>query len=154
MNQNHSCNCYSNQCDNSYYSPCCERGPAGPKGDVEPQGPAGPIGPVGPQGDAGPQGPRGIPGPTGPTGATGPTGVAGTGAIIPFASGTPVVLTTIAGGLAGLPAFVGFGSSAQDITLLGSTIDITNASGTLSNLISFFAINKFTIHSFRPQEYP
>ncbi|MDE7205871.1 MAG: hypothetical protein K2N90_01690 [Lachnospiraceae bacterium] len=42
-------------------------------------------------------------------------------------------MTTIAGGLAGLPAFVGFGSSAQGITLLGSTIDITNASGTLSN---------------------
>lgn len=32
-----------------------------------------------------------------------------------------------------LPAFVGFGSSAQGLTLLGSTIDITNASGTLSN---------------------
>ncbi len=42
-------------------------------------------------------------------------------------------MTTIAGGLAGLPAFVGFGSSAQGLTLLGSTIDITNASGTLSN---------------------
>lgn len=69
----------------------------------------------------------------GATGPTGPTGVAGTGAIIPFASGVPVSLTTIAGGLAGLPAFVGFGSSAQGLTLLGSTIDITNASGTLSN---------------------
>jgi BclB C-terminal domain-containing protein len=33
----------------------------------------------------------------------------------------------------GLPAFVGFGSSAQGLTVLGSTIDITNASGTLSN---------------------
>ncbi len=42
-------------------------------------------------------------------------------------------MTTIAGGLAGLPAFVGFGSSVQGITLLGATIDITNASGTLSN---------------------
>ena len=42
-------------------------------------------------------------------------------------------MTTIAGGLAGLPAFIGFGSSAQGLTLLGSTIDITNASGTLSN---------------------
>ncbi len=42
-------------------------------------------------------------------------------------------MTTIAGGLAGLPAFVGFGSSAQGLTLLGATIDITNASGTLSN---------------------
>lgn len=106
--------------------PGCE----GPKGDVGPQGPAGPkgdVGPAGPQGDMGPQGPRGIPGPTGPT------GIAGTGAIIPFASGLPISLTTIAGGLAGLPAFVGFGSSAQGLTLLGSTINITNASGTLSN---------------------
>jgi BclB C-terminal domain-containing protein len=59
--------------------------------------------------------------------------VAGTGAIIPFASGLPISLTTVAGGLAGLPAFVGFGSSAQGLTLLGSTIDITNASATLSN---------------------
>ncbi len=42
-------------------------------------------------------------------------------------------MTTIAGGLAGLPAFVGFGSSAQGLTVLSSTIDITNASGTLSN---------------------
>ncbi|MDE6873406.1 MAG: hypothetical protein K2P87_02995 [Lachnospiraceae bacterium] len=53
--------------------------------------------------------------------------------MIPFASGLPVALTTVAGGLAGLPAFVGFGSSVQGLTLLGSTIDITNASGTLSN---------------------
>ncbi|MDE7286550.1 MAG: hypothetical protein K2N55_06890 [Lachnospiraceae bacterium] len=53
--------------------------------------------------------------------------------MIPFASGLPISLTTIAGGLAGIPAFVGFGSSAQGLTLLGSTIDITNASGTLSN---------------------
>jgi len=56
-----------------------------------------------------------------------------TGAVIPFASGLPTALTTVAGELAGLPAFVGFGSSAQGLTLLGTTIDITNASGTLSN---------------------
>ena len=42
-------------------------------------------------------------------------------------------MTTIAGGLAGLPAFVGFGSSAQGLTVLGTSIDITNAAGTLSN---------------------
>ncbi|MDE7028352.1 MAG: hypothetical protein K2P63_00035 [Lachnospiraceae bacterium] len=53
--------------------------------------------------------------------------------MIPFASGTPITVTTVAGGLAGLPAFVGFGSSAQGLTLLGASIDITNASGTLSN---------------------
>ena len=70
---------------------------------------------------------------TAPTGPTGPTGAAGTGAIIPFASGLPISLTTIVGGLAGIPAFVGFGSSAPGLTVLGSTINITNASGTLSN---------------------
>lgn len=85
-------------CQNQYNSFCCEREPVGPKGD---------------------QGPKGCPGDDGPTVAT---GAAGTGAIIPFASGLPVSLTTIAGGLAGIPAFVGFGSSAQGLTLLGSTI--------------------------------
>ncbi len=75
----------------------------------------------------------GATGADGATGATGATGVAGTGAIIPFASGLPISVTTIAGGLAGLPAFVGFGNSAQGLTLLGTSIDITNASGTLSN---------------------
>lgn len=79
------------------------------------------------------QEPAGADGAAGATGATGATGVAGTGAIIPFASGLPVSLTTVAGGLAGFPAFVGFGNSVQFLTVLGSTIDITNASGTLSN---------------------
>lgn len=112
------------------------RGYAGPQGIQGIQGVRGDIGPKGdpgcegPKGDIGPQGPVG---PTGPTGAMGPAGVAGTGAIIPFASGIPISVTTIAGGLAGLPAFVGFGSSAQGLTVLSSTIDITNASGTLSN---------------------
>ncbi|MDE6964011.1 MAG: hypothetical protein K2P30_10345 [Lachnospiraceae bacterium] len=54
--------------------------------------------------------------------------------MIPFASGLPVAFTTIAGGLAGIPAFVGFGSGVPGLTNLGSTIDITNAAGTLSNL--------------------
>ena len=96
-------------------------------------GATGADGATGANGATGPTGATGATGVTGPTGATGSTGVAGTGAIIPFASGLPISLTTIAGGLAGLPAFVGFGSSAQGLTLLGSTIDITNASGTLSN---------------------
>ncbi len=89
----------------------------------------------------------GATGATGVTGPTGATGVAGTGAIIPFASGIPVSLTTIAGGLAGIPAFVGFGSSVQGLTILGSTIDITNASGTLSNF-AFQVPRAGTITSF------
>ncbi len=84
-------------------------------------------------GATGATGATGADGAAGATGATGATGVAGTGAIIPFASGLPVSLTTVAGGLAGFPAFVGFGNSVQFLTVLGSTIDITNASGTLSN---------------------
>ena len=134
-------------------------GPQGPKGcpgDDGPTGPTGPIGPTGANGVTGPTGPTGADGATGPTGPAGadgatgpvgPTGVAGTGAIIPFASGLPVALTTIAGGLAGLPAFVGFGSSAQGLTVLGSSINITNAAGTLSNF-AFQVPRAGTITSF------
>ena len=52
---------------------------------------------------------------------------------IPLSSGIPISLTTIAGGLAGIPAFIGFGSSAPGLTILGSNIDLTNPSGTLTN---------------------
>ncbi|TCC96255.1 exosporium glycoprotein BclB-related protein [Pedobacter hiemivivus] len=55
------------------------------------------------------------------------------GAIIPFSSGVPVTLTTIAGGLAGTPSFIGFGSSAPSPSVLGSTIDLTGAAGTPLN---------------------
>ncbi|MCI8608441.1 MAG: collagen-like repeat preface domain-containing protein, partial [Firmicutes bacterium] len=131
-------------------------GATGPTGPTGADGATGPTGPTGADGATGPTGPTGADGATGPigptgadgaTGATGPTGAAGTGAIIPFASGTPVSMTTIAGGLAGLPAFIGFGSSAQGLTLLGSTIDITNASGTLSNF-AFQVPRAGTITSF------
>ncbi len=142
MNTNNLYNHNSNQCDNQCFSHCCKQGPAGPKGEPGSMGPQGEKGdpgcpgPKGDRGEQGPMGPQGIPGAPGAdgvTGATGPAGIAGTGAIIPFASGLPVALTTIAGGLAGLPAFVGFGSNVQGLTVLGSTINITNAAGTLSN---------------------
>jgi BclB C-terminal domain-containing protein len=55
------------------------------------------------------------------------------GAIIPFSSGIPVSLTTIAGGLSGTPSFIGFGSSAPSLSILGSTIDLTGAAGTPLN---------------------
>lgn len=80
-----------------------------------------------------PTGAIGPAGAVGATGAIGPTGIAGSGAILPFSSGIPVSLTTIAGGLAGTPAFIGFGNSAPGLTALGSSIDITNAAGTLTN---------------------
>lgn len=49
----------------------------------------------------------------------------GGGAIIPFSSGLPVVLTTIAGGLVGTTGAVAFGNSASGISLLGGAIDLT-----------------------------
>ena len=112
-------------------------GPAGPAGAIGPAGPAGSAGAIGPAGPAGPAGSAGAIGPAGPTGETGaagaigpagPTGSQGepgNGAIIPFASGTPVVLTSLLGGLVGIPSFVGFGSSAPGLTTFGPVIDIT-----------------------------
>lgn len=57
----------------------------------------------------------------------------GGGAIIPYASGLPISMTTIAGGLTGTTSLVGFGSSATGVSLLGGTIDLTGAAGTLFN---------------------
>lgn len=138
------------------------RGPVGPQGPIGPVGPAGPIGPAGPAGAIGPAGPvgpagpsTGIPGatgatgpagpvgPVGPAGAVGPagptgaTGAPGGGAIIPFASGTPLALTTVLGGLVGTVGLVGFGISGPTVTLAGGTIDLTQAGGTALN----FAFN-------------
>lgn len=67
------------------------------------------------------------------TDANDASGSSNGGAIIPFASGLPVVLTTIAGGLTGTTSLVGFGSSATGVSLLGGTIDLTGAAGTLLN---------------------
>lgn len=119
------------------------------RGRIGPVGPIGPIGPVGPQGIPGPAGPQGIPGPVGPAGPAGPVGpvgpagpagvpgIPGGGAIIPFASGIPLALTTIAGGLVGTVGLVGFGNSGPAVTLAGGTVDLTGAGGTLLN----FAFN-------------
>nr|WP_232436808.1 exosporium glycoprotein BclB-related protein [Paenibacillus senegalimassiliensis] len=52
---------------------------------------------------------------------------------MPFASGTPVAPTTLVGGLAGLPAVVGFGNSGLLPNVLGATIDLTGAAGLLTN---------------------
>jgi BclB C-terminal domain-containing protein len=49
--------------------------------------------------------------------------------IIPYASSLPVTLTTIAGGLAGTGAMVGFGNSLSGIALSSGTIDITGGTG-------------------------
>ncbi|MBE6822205.1 MAG: bclB domain-containing protein [Ruminococcaceae bacterium] len=111
-------------------------GPTGPTGATGPTGPTGPTGATGPTGPTGPTGATGPTGPTGPTGATGPTGPTGptgSGSIIPFASGSTVAPTTLALGLVGLPALIGFGNSATGLTALSGTIDLTGASGQLLN---------------------
>ncbi|MFT8318803.1 MAG: exosporium glycoprotein BclB-related protein, partial [Sporolactobacillus sp.] len=111
-------------------------GPTGATGATGPTGPTGLTGDTGPTGaigDTGATGPTGATGATGPTGPTGDTGPTGAGAIIPFASGIPVALTTLAGGIAGTPSFLGFGSSAPSLDVLGATIDLTGAAGTLLN---------------------
>eukprot|EP01133_Synstelium_polycarpum_P010054 gene10054-11728_t len=70
------------------------------------------------------------------------------GSIIPYASGAPVVLTTIAGGLVGTTSVVGFGSSFPGVSLLGGSIDatgITNfafsmpSSGTIKSISAYFS---------------
>lgn len=76
------------------------------------------AGPTGPTGDTGPTGP------TGETGPTGPTGAPGEGAIIPFASGTPVTLTGLAGNLVGTVAEIGFGFNVPGLTLIGGSLDL------------------------------
>ncbi|WP_236876422.1 CoA transferase, partial [Clostridioides difficile] len=55
-------------------------------------------------------------------GATGPTGPTGASAIIPFASGIPLSLTTIAGGLVGTPGFVGFGDHYAGLALAAGSL--------------------------------
>ncbi|HBC27755.1 MAG TPA: hypothetical protein DC013_10120, partial [Ruminococcaceae bacterium] len=66
----------------------------------------------------------GATGPTGLTGPTGPEGEPGDGAIIPFASGTPVALTTVLGGLLNTSSAVGFGNNLAGISAASGTIDL------------------------------
>lgn len=54
-----------------------------------------------------------------------------TGSIIPFASGNvPVILTSVLGGAIGTVSLVGFGTSIPGVTLTGTNIDLTAATGT------------------------
>ena len=50
----------------------------------------------------------------------------GGGAIIPYASGTPAVMTTVLGGLLNAGTVLGFGISSGGVTALGGAIDATN----------------------------
>ncbi|QAT51047.1 bclB domain-containing protein [Caproiciproducens sp. NJN-50] len=98
-------------------------------------------------GDPGPAGPPGPRGPIGPRGPAGTAGPAGSSAIIPFASGTPVTLTTVAGGAPGTVGLVAFGVSAPGAFLLGS-IDLSDLanfafsmprSGIVTSVAAFFS---------------
>ena len=109
-------------------------GPQGVTGSQGVTGAQGPIGNTGPTGADGAMGATGAIGPTGAsvTGATGPTGatgVTGSSAIIPYASGGVVSLNILAGGLAGTPAYIGFGSSAPGVTVFGQAISLGSGSG-------------------------
>ncbi|WP_281169758.1 exosporium glycoprotein BclB-related protein, partial [Paenibacillus taiwanensis] len=96
-------------------------------------GATGATGGAGATGSTGATGATGGAGATGSTGATGATGITGFSAIIPYASGLPVSLTTIAGGLVGTASVVGFGNSGTGVNITGSTIDLTGAGGALLN---------------------
>lgn len=57
----------------------------------------------------------------------------GTGTIIPYSSGLPSTMTTIAGGLSGTASILGFGNNASGVNIVGGTIDLTGAAGTNLN---------------------
>ncbi|WP_407926811.1 exosporium glycoprotein BclB-related protein [Caproicibacter fermentans] len=132
-------------------------GPTGPTGPTGAAGLSvtGPTGPTGPTGAAGLSvtGPTGPTGPTGTaglsvTGPTGPTGAAGAGAIIPFASGTPTSLTTVAGGLVGTLGLIGFGLNAPGVLALG-VIDLSGLTnfafsmprdGVINSVAAYFSV--------------
>ncbi|MED2761621.1 exosporium glycoprotein BclB-related protein [Bacillus thuringiensis] len=130
-------------------------GATGPTGDTGATGATGPTGDTGATGLTGPTGDTGATGATGPTGGTGgtgATGATGAGAVIPFASGTPVGLVTVIGGLANTGALLGFGSSYFPVTVSGASITIgpvppvndfafvAPRAGTITSLAGFFSV--------------
>ncbi len=108
--------CSYNPCDCVQRCSCCE-----PSRCCCIPGPQGPQGVQGIPGLQGPQGIQGIPGPAG----------VGAGAVIPFASGNPFLLSSLATGLAGIPSFLGFGNSAEGLANLGPVIDLTSDGATI-----------------------
>ena len=72
------------------------------------------------------------------------------GAIIPFASGTPVVLTTVLNNLANTGALLGFGSSINSVNVSGLTLNLGTGgildyafvvprAGTVTSIGAFFS---------------
>lgn len=93
----------------SSHSRCCVPGPRGPTGST---------------------GPTGATGPSGASGVTGPAGAPGAAvSMFKFASGLPVVLTTLGSGLASTGAVIADGNSGSTVILTGPTIDLTGGIG-------------------------
>ncbi|WP_337034411.1 exosporium glycoprotein BclB-related protein [Paenibacillus illinoisensis] len=121
-------------------------GATGTPGATGVTGATGSPGTTGVTGVTGAPGATGVTGATGAPGSTGATGAAGAGAIIPYASGLPVALTTVLGGLLNTSSLVGFGNSASGVSVNGGIIDLTGAAGTLLNF-AFSASRAGTITS-------
>ena len=114
-----------------------------------------PICPTGATGATGMTGATGATGVTGAgqTGATGGTGATGAGAMIPYASGVPGRISTLATGLVENVLLVGFGSSMDGINAVGGLIDLSGAvstplvnfafsvprDGTITSIAAFFS---------------
>ncbi|ETT39449.1 hypothetical protein C161_04656, partial [Paenibacillus sp. FSL R5-192] len=121
-------------------------GVTGATGTAGTTGVTGATGTAGTTGVTGATGASGTTGVTGATGTTGATGASGSGTIIPYASGLPVVLTTVLGGLLNTSSLVGFGNSSTGVSVNGGIIDLTGAAGTLLNF-AFSASRAGTITS-------
>ena len=125
------------------------RGEAGPQGDPGQPGADGAQGPQGPEGPAGKDGADGAPGLQGPRGLQGPQGAPGAGAILPFASGTPVALTTVLGGLLNTSSIVGFGQNLSGVSAAGCSLNLSGLTnhaflvprdGTITSLAAYMSI--------------
>ncbi|MGV2962535.1 exosporium glycoprotein BclB-related protein [Paenibacillus sp. AGC30] len=121
-------------------------GATGASGTTGVTGATGTAGTTGVTGATGTAGTTGVTGATGTAGTTGATGATGSGTIIPYASGLPVALTTVLGGLLNTSSLVGFGNSATGVSVNGGIIDLTGAAGTLLNF-AFSASRAGTITS-------
>lgn len=121
-------------------------GATGPTGATGVTGPTGVTGATGPTGPTGVTGVTGATGPTGATGATGPVSIAN--AIIPFASGRPITLTTNNENVDGVASFIGFGNGTASNIALAPSLNLTSldnysfsmpVSGTITAFSAYFS---------------
>ncbi|MCM3677336.1 spore surface glycoprotein BclB [Peribacillus simplex] len=96
------------------------------------------------------QGARGPQGPQGPQGSQGLRGIPGASAIIPYASGGPVTLNGVLGGLEDTAGLIGFGSSIAGVSIAGGIINlgaggvldfafVVPRAGTVTSISGFFS---------------